>query len=95
VRCDDFDALGDLQARRIGIDDEGADAADTRCFAGAGEDHVEIRDAAVGDPGLFAIEDIAVAVRVRGAAHGRDIRAGLRLGQGEGRHGGPAMTRGR
>jgi hypothetical protein len=95
VRRDDFDALGDLEARRVGVDDEGADAARTRCFAGAGEDHVEVGDAAVGDPGLFAVEDIVVAVGARARSHGADVGAGLGLGQREGGDGLAAATRGR
>ena len=63
MRCDHVDALGDLKAGRVGIDDEGRDAARARRFAGAGEDDVEIGDAAVRDPGLLAVEHVVVAVR--------------------------------
>jgi hypothetical protein len=35
MRRDHLDALGDLEARRAGIDDEGGDAARARRLAGA------------------------------------------------------------
>ena len=41
---------------RAGLDQEGGDAARAGRFAGAGEDHIEIGDAAVGDEGLLAVE---------------------------------------
>ena len=47
---------------RAGIDDEGGDALRARRFAGAGEEDVEIGDAAVGDIGLGAVDGVAVAV---------------------------------
>jgi hypothetical protein len=56
VRRDDVDALGDLEARRAGVDDEGLMPARAGRFAAAREDHVEVGDAAVGDPGLLAVE---------------------------------------
>ena len=48
-----------------GIDDEGATPLRAGRFAGAGEQDVEIGDAAVGDIGLRAVDDEAVAVRRR------------------------------
>ncbi len=50
-----------------GIDDEGGDALGARRLAGAGEEDVEIGDAAVGDIGLGAVDDVA-AVRLLGAS---------------------------
>jgi hypothetical protein len=89
MRGDDFDALGDFQARRVRIDDEGGDAARPGRLPGAGKDHVEIRDAAVRNPGLLAVELIAVAVRMRRTAHGTDIGPGIGFGQGKGGDGSP------
>jgi hypothetical protein len=67
MRRDHIDALGDVEAGRIGIDDEGADAARARLLAGAREHDVEVGDAAVGNPGLFAVEHVVVAVPRRRA----------------------------
>ena len=53
-------------------------------FAGAREHDVKVGDAAVGNPGLFAVEDIAVAVALGGQRDIGDIGAGLLLGQREG-----------
>ena len=64
--------------------EEGGEAAGAGGFAGAGEDGVEVGDAAVGDPGLLAVEDVAVAVAGGGGRGGGDVGAGLRLGEGEG-----------
>ena len=52
-------------------------------LAGAREHDVEVGDAAVGDPGLLAVEHVGVAVLARGARHRRDVGAGVRLGQRE------------
>ena len=62
VRRDDLDALGDLEARGAGFDDEGRDPARARRLAAADEDHVEVGDAAVGDPGLLAVQHGVIAV---------------------------------
>ncbi|CPQ85168.1 Uncharacterised protein [Bordetella pertussis] len=78
-----FDALGDLQPRRAGIDHERADAARAGRLAGAREHAIEIGDAAVGDPGLLAIEHIAVAVGARLAGKRRHVRTRLGFGQRE------------
>ncbi len=54
-------------------------------FAGAREDDVMVGDAAVGNPGLFAVDaDMRIAIRLRGRRQRRDVRAGLRLRQREG-----------
>ena len=85
VRRDHVDALGDLEARRAGIDDEGRDAARARRFAGAREHDVEVGDAAVGDPGLLAVEHVASSPSTRALqAMRRHVGAGLGLGQREG-----------
>ena len=84
MRRDHLDALGDRQALGVGRHEEGGKALGAGRLAGAGEDHVEIGDAAVGDPGLLAVEDVAVAVARGGHVHVGDIGAGARLGQREG-----------
>ena len=83
MRRDHFDALGDAESQDAGIDDEGRDAAAAFALAGAGEHDVKIGDAPVGDPGLFAVEHIGVAVLVGGAVERRHVRSGVRLGEGE------------
>ena len=95
MRRDHVDALGDRQPRRVGIDHEGREAFARRAFAGAGEHDVMVRDAAVGDPGLVAVDaHMRVAVGRRGRRHRGDVGAGLRLGQREGRDC-PAVAHGR
>ena len=71
------------EARGVGRDQEGGDALGARA-AGAGEDDVEVGDAAVGDPGLVAVEDVAVAVAGGGEVHGGHVGARRGLGQREG-----------
>ena len=83
MRRDHLDALGDAESRQAGIDDEGGDATASFALAGAGEHDVKIGDAAVGDPGLLAVEHIGVAVFARGAAERCHVRSGVRLGKGE------------
>ncbi len=73
-----------IEARRVGLDQEGREAAGAGRLAGAGEDDVPVGDAAVGDVGLLAVEPDMVAVgRRRGGDRG-DVGARLRLGEGEG-----------
>ena len=62
MRRDDLDTAGDLQAWRVGVDDEGGQPLGARRFAAAREHHVVIGDAAVGNPGLQAVDAIC-AVR--------------------------------
>ena len=50
---------------------------------GARKHAVEIRDPAVRDPGLGAVEHVVIAGALGAAAHGGDIGAGLGLGQRE------------
>ena len=83
VRRDHFDARGDLETGRAGVDDEGRDAARAGRLAGAGEHHVEVGDAAVGNPGLLAIDHRVVALDMRAALHRGDVGAGLRLRERE------------
>ena len=43
-------------------DQEGGDAPRARRFAGAGEHSIDVGDAAIGDPGLLAVQATSVAV---------------------------------
>ena len=61
MRCDDLEPLGNLQTRRVGRHHDGREAAGSRRSAGAGEDHIMVGDAAIGNPGLLAVENILVA----------------------------------
>ena len=62
MRRDDVDAFRDREAGRVGVDDEGADAAPAGRLAGAREHDVEVGDAAVRDPRLLAVDHVGVAV---------------------------------
>ena len=84
MRRDDVDPLGNAEAGRIGRHDEGREAARTGRLAGAGEDDITIGDAAVGNPGLQAVEAILPADMGRRGGHGRDIGTGIGFGQGKG-----------
>jgi hypothetical protein len=79
VRCDQVDALGDLEARGVGFDRKGRDAASAGCLAGAHEHHVQIGDAAVGDPGFFAVDDAVVGCYAAGAGHRGHVGSGVGL----------------
>src|SRR5699024_2827017 len=45
--------------------------------------HHEVGGAAVGDEGLGAVDDVAVAVALRGGAHALEVGAGAGLGHGD------------
>jgi hypothetical protein len=62
MRRDDLDPLHDREAGVVGIDCEGGNAACSRRLAGAGEDGIDIGDAAVGNPGFLTVENIVVAL---------------------------------
>ena len=85
MRRDDVDALA--RSTRPGASAGTTNAEMPRVpvgLAGAREHAVEVGDAAVGDPRLAAVEHpAAVAARAR-AAQGRDVGAGIGLGQREG-----------
>ena len=59
MRRDHLDALGNRQAGIAALDDEGRKPARARRFAGARKHHVKIGDAAVRNPGLFAVEHVS------------------------------------
>ncbi len=86
MRRDHIDALGNLQAGRICIHHQRGDAARARCLTGAHKHHIEVGNAAVRDPGFFAVDDIVVAVQAGGAGHGGHVRSGIGLGQRKGRN---------
>ena len=84
MRGDRVEPFGDRQAGRVRGHDEGRETLRARALAGAGEERVDIGDAAVRDPCLLAVEDESVAVVAGGHGGIGDVGARLRLGQGEG-----------
>jgi hypothetical protein len=86
VRSDHLDALGNGEAGIIGEDDKRRNATGAWRFAGSGEQRVKVSDAAVGDPGFLAIDDIAVAIFARRAGHGCGVGTRVLLGQCESRY---------
>ncbi len=82
---------GEMTSSRSWMDSPGASPSTRNaesprapgCLAGAGEDDVAIGDPAVRDPGLDAVDDVAVPVAPRRGREGGDVGAGLGLGQRE------------
>ena len=75
------DAEADVRggvARRAALHQEADDA-----LLGARPDYGHIGHAAVGDPGLLAVEHPGVAIAARGSAHAGGIGPEIRLGQAE------------
>ena len=62
----------------VAADDEAGEAV-----IGLGEHGVDVGDAAVGDEALLAVEDETVTLVLGGRLDGRDVAAGLGLGQAE------------
>ena len=81
MRRDHIEPLGDRKSRRIGGNDEGGNTPRARRFTAAGKDDIEIGDATVRDPGLFPVQNVAVAVAPRGQGNIGHVRAGLPLGE--------------
>ncbi len=75
VRGDHLEPLGDGEAGRVGVDDEGRETAGASALTRAGEDDVEVGDAAVGDPRLLAVDDHLVALDPGGGLDGRNVGA--------------------
>ena len=75
----DHDAVG------VGRDDECGQAAMTLRLVRRGEDGEPRRMTGVRDEHLRAVEDVVFAVANGGRLDARDVRAGIRLGQREGR----------
>jgi hypothetical protein len=78
-------AVLDRDAGRVGLDDEGGDAA----LVALGlrypcHDDEEVGDHAVGRPQLDPVEDVVVPVRYRGGGQARRVGADIGLGQQEG-----------
>ena len=78
------DQLGRRNGQTIGaaVDEEGGQPA-VAIVGGAGEQHVRVGDAGVGDEALGAVEDVVVAVAHRARRDAADVAARLRLGDGE------------
>jgi len=75
--------LLDDDALRVGGYDERGQTAVLLRLVGRGEHGEPGRVARVGDEHLRAVEDVLVAVPDRSGLDPRDVRAGVRLGQGE------------
>ena len=84
VGCGDVDAFGEGEAGGVGGNEEGGQGLGAGCVLRAGEDDVVGGDGAVADPGLFAVEDVAVAVEYGSGGEGGDVGAGLLFAEGEG-----------
>ncbi len=74
----------DAEAGKIGFDEEGGDAAAACCGIGLGENDVEAGDAAVGDPGFGAVQDVVIAIADGAGLDSGSVGAGLRFGEAEG-----------
>ena len=74
----------DREARSVALDQESGELL----AIDFGEDRIQVREARVGDPHLFAVQDVVLAIgrqdRARSQAHG--IGAGRRLGERIGAH---------
>ena len=79
-----FSMRADDVARRLGVDDEGRDAALAGLRIGDGDDEGDVRRRAAGDELLGARQHVAVALAHRARADRGRVRSALRLGQGEG-----------
>jgi hypothetical protein len=79
-----LDPVLDPQTWRIGIHDEGGQAFGARRLARANEDDVMVGNAAVRDPGFFAVDQhMAVAIGHRTAGKRRHIRSRFLFGKRE------------
>jgi hypothetical protein len=80
-------SLSSLAAERQALDplldDERGDAARAGVDVGLGVDDQRVGIAAVGDPHLRAVEDVAVALRFGAQLHADDVGAGVRLAHRE------------
>ncbi|MNO77088.1 hypothetical protein D3C76_681860 [compost metagenome] len=63
----------------VALDDERGDAVRALFRLGLGVDHVGVGVGTVGDPGLAAVEHVAVALLLGAQLHGDDVGAGVRL----------------
>ena len=77
--------LPTTEARKVLLDNESADAACAhRCICER-ENRIDLRQHAIGDEALRAVEDIFVATAHRYRLHSCRVRTGTRLGQAKGR----------
>src|SRR5207342_831828 len=74
----------DRDAGKVGVDDEGADAAVPALGIGLGVDREVVGIGAVGDEALGAADDVLVALLDGAGFHPGDVGAGVGLGQAEG-----------
>ena len=81
-----LELAADEEALGVGLDEEGADAAmgGLGVDVGLGEDEVDARALAVGDPHLLAVNDVVVAVAGGLRLDGLGVGAGVGLGDAEG-----------
>src|SRR5579885_1048129 len=70
-----------LDARRIRLDEEGADALVSRRRVARGKDDSEICHIAIGDPDFLAIQHIRIILFARSGAEAGGVGACLRLRQ--------------
>src|ERR1700761_1087836 len=97
---DHIDPASDGKSRSVGVNHERTDAARGHGAicpdlgrGGSGEDAIELRDAAIGNPGLLTVEDVGVALPTRVAADRGDVGTSSGLGKckrGDRFTGGPA-----
>src|SRR4051794_20230024 len=73
-------------ARVVAMHEERRDAAVAAAALDGREDDVALRDAAVRDPGLLAVEQVAAVDPLRRRLDRRGVRAGVRLGRRERGH---------
>ncbi len=92
MRRNHIEPFGDAQSGTVAGHDKRGKAFGARGFAGAREIHIEIGDAAIGNPGFFSNQHIMITVAARGHRDIGNVGAGLRLGQ---REGGDGLARSR
>ena len=81
---DHIETFGDLQAGRVGGNDERGQASGAWLLTGSREDDIKIGDAAIGNPGLLAVQNVTVTVARSRHFNSGDVGTGTRLGEGEG-----------
>src|SRR5437660_588913 len=64
------------EARRAALDQEAANAV-----LGTRPDDGQVRDTAIGDPHLRAVQDISVAITACSGSHTRGVATGIRFSQ--------------
>ncbi|MNT14879.1 hypothetical protein D3C72_1499000 [compost metagenome] len=78
--------LARRDARQVRLHGDQADARRAGVLVRLDRHHVEVAVGAVGDPGLGAVDHVVVAVAHGAGAQGRDVRAGVGLGDGDRPH---------